>query len=60
MSDTSSLDALIQALRRVPGVGQKCAQRKALSWLRDGGAGALVLGLALAQGAGNGRLGQRC
>ena len=34
MSDTNSLDALIQALRRLPGVGMKSAQRIAFHLLQ--------------------------
>ena len=43
MSDTSSLDALIQALRRLPGVGVKSAQRMAVHLLQHDRAGAQVL-----------------
>ncbi len=60
MSDTSSLDALIQALRRLPGVGQKSAQRMAFHLLQHDRAGAQVLSQALAQAAGNVRHCARC
>ncbi len=60
MSDTSSLDALIQALRRLPGVGQKSAQRMAFHLLQHDRAGAQLLSQALAQAAGNVRHCQRC
>ena len=60
MSDTSSLDALIQALRRLPGVGQKSAQRMAFHLLQHDRAGAQLLSQALAQAAGNVRHCRRC
>ncbi len=60
MADTSSLDALIQALRRLPGVGQKSAQRMAFHLLQHDRAGAQLLSQALAQAAGNVRHCRRC
>ncbi|AVP57577.1 recombination mediator RecR [Pulveribacter suum] len=60
MSDTSSLDALIQALRRLPGVGQKSAQRMAFHLLQHDRGGAQMLSQALAQAAGNVRHCARC
>ena len=47
MSDTNSLDALIQALRRLPGVGIKSAQRIAFHLLQHDRAGARQLAQAL-------------
>ncbi|MBS0509048.1 MAG: recombination protein RecR [Proteobacteria bacterium] len=49
MSDTSSVDALIQALRRLPGVGIKSAQRMAFHLLQHDRAAAQQLSQALAQ-----------
>lgn len=60
MTATHSLDALIQALRKLPGVGQKSAQRMAFHLLQHDRAGAQVLSQALAQAAGNVRHCQRC
>lgn len=51
MSNTHSLDALIQALRRLPGVGAKSAARMAFHLLQHDRAGAQVLSQALAQAA---------
>jgi len=51
MNDTHSLDALIQALRRLPGVGVKSAQRMAFHLLQHDRAGALMLSRALQQAA---------
>ncbi|WP_119965903.1 recombination mediator RecR [Simplicispira lacusdiani] len=51
MSTTNSLDALIQALRRLPGVGVKSAARMAFHLLQHDRAGAQVLSQALAQAA---------
>jgi len=51
MNDTHSLDTLIQALRRLPGVGVKSAQRMAFHLLQHDRAGALVLSRALQQAA---------
>ena len=47
MSDTDSLDALIQALRRLPGVGVKSAQRMAFHLLQRDREGAQQLSRAL-------------
>lgn len=47
MSDTHSLDTLIQALRRLPGVGQRSAQRMAFHLLQHDRSGAQVLAQAL-------------
>lgn len=47
MSDTHSLDALVQALRRLPGVGVRSAQRMAFHLLQHDRAGALQLARAL-------------
>ena len=47
MSDANSLEALIHALRRLPGVGVKSAQRMAFHLLQHDRAGAQVLSRAL-------------
>ena len=47
MSDAHALDALIQALKRLPGVGIKSAQRMAFHLLQHDRAGALQLARAL-------------
>jgi recombination protein RecR len=47
MSDVQSLDTLIEALRRLPGVGIKSAQRMAFHLLQRDQAGALQLAKAL-------------
>lgn len=47
MSDTGSLETLIQALRRLPGVGVKSAQRMAYHLLQHDRAGAGLLARAL-------------
>lgn len=47
MSDTHSLDTLVQALRRLPGVGQRSAQRMAFHLLQHDRPGAQVLAQAL-------------
>lgn len=52
MSDTHSLDALIQALRRLPGVGIKSAQRMAFHLLQHDRDGAQLLARALQQASG--------
>ena len=49
MSDTGSLEALIQALRRLPGVGVKSAQRMAYHLLQHDRPGAQILARALEQ-----------
>lgn len=60
MSDTSSLDALIQALRRLPGVGVKSAQRMAFHMLQHDRAGAAVLSRALHEATQSVRHCERC
>lgn len=47
MSDNSSLETLVQALRCLPGVGIKSAQRMAFDLLQHDRAGALRLAVAL-------------
>jgi recombination protein RecR len=47
MSDTHALDALIQALRRLPGVGARSASRMALHLLQHDREGAALLARAL-------------
>jgi recombination protein RecR len=49
VSDPHSLDALIHALRRLPGVGQRSAQRMAFHLLQHDRAGAQLLAGALQQ-----------
>lgn len=49
VSDTGALDALIQALRRLPGVGVKSAQRMAFHLLQHDRAGAHTLARALSE-----------
>ncbi len=49
---TSSLDALVQALRRLPGVGAKTAQRMAFHLLQHDRPGAEMLSRALHDAAG--------
>ena len=51
MADSHSLDSLIQALRRLPGVGVKSASRMAFHLLQHDREGARTLSLALAQAA---------
>jgi recombination protein RecR len=51
MSDTNALDALVQALKRLPGVGIKSAQRMAFYLLQHDRAGAQTLARALDQAA---------
>ena len=60
MSTTNSLDALIQALRRLPGVGVKSAGRMAFHLLQHDRAGALALSQALSQAVGSMRHCTRC
>jgi recombination protein RecR len=60
MSTTNSLDALIQALRRLPGVGVKSAARMAFHLLQHDREGAQLLSQALAQAAGSMRHCARC
>ena len=51
MSDANALDALVQALKRLPGVGVKSAQRMAFYLLQHDRAGAQTLARALDQAA---------
>ncbi|MBF5005958.1 recombination mediator RecR [Diaphorobacter caeni] len=60
MSDTSSLDALIQALRRLPGVGIKSAQRMAFHMLQHDREGAQLLSRALHEASSSIRHCERC
>ncbi|GAA4004309.1 recombination mediator RecR [Comamonas faecalis] len=60
MSDIGSLDALVQALRRLPGVGVKSAQRIAFHLLQHDRAGARELSQALAMAAQQVQHCQRC
>lgn len=60
MSTTNSLDTLIQALRRLPGVGVKSASRMAFHLLQHDRAGALALSQALSQAVGSMRHCARC
>ena len=53
MSTTNSLDVLIQALRRLPGVGVKSAQRMAFHLLQHDREGALALSRALSEAVGS-------
>lgn len=52
MSNTHSLEALIQALRRLPGVGAKSASRMAFHLLQHDREGAVYLAQALQRAAG--------
>ena len=60
MADSHSLDSLIQALRRLPGVGVKSASRMAFHLLQHDREGARTLSAALAQAAGAVRHCARC
>lgn len=60
MADSHSLDALIQALKRLPGVGIKSAQRMAFHLLQHDRAGAQTLSRALAQAVDNVKHCERC
>ena len=51
MDNTSALDALIQALRRLPGVGLKSASRMAFYLLQHDRAGAQIMAQALTNAA---------
>jgi recombination protein RecR len=53
MSDTNALEALIQALRRLPGVGVKSAQRMAFHLLQHDRGGAQMLSQALTKATQN-------
>ena len=56
----SSLDALIEALRRLPGIGVKSAQRLAFHLLQHDREGAQRLAQALQAAAGSVRHCERC
>jgi recombination protein RecR len=60
MADSSSLDALVEALRRLPGVGAKSASRMAFHLLQHDREGMQLLARALQQAAGNVRHCERC
>jgi len=60
MADTGSLDALVEALRRLPGVGVKSASRMAFHLLQHDRDGAQLLSRALQQAAFNVRHCERC
>jgi recombination protein RecR len=60
VADTNSLDALIQALRRLPGVGVKSASRMAFHLLQHDRPGAVALARALQSAADSVRHCQRC
>jgi len=60
MSDAHSLDTLIQALKRLPGVGVKSAQRMAFHLLQRDRAGAQTLARALMDAAENIHHCERC
>jgi recombination protein RecR len=60
VADLNSLDVLIQALRRLPGVGVKSAQRMAFHLLQHDRPGALTLSRALQAAADNVHHCQRC
>ncbi|EJL71198.1 recombination mediator RecR [Variovorax sp. Varisp85] len=60
MADAGSLDALIDALRRLPGVGVKSASRMAFHLLQHDREGAQLLARALQQAAGHVRHCELC
>lgn len=60
MADTSSLDALVEALRRLPGVGVKSASRMAYHLLQHDREGAQILSRSLQQAASSVRHCERC
>jgi recombination protein RecR len=60
MADSSSLDALVEALRRLPGVGVKSASRMAFHMLQHDRDGAQMLSRALQQATLNVRHCERC
>ena len=60
MADSSSLDALVEALRRLPGVGAKSASRMAFHLLQHDREGTLMLARALQQAASHVRHCERC
>lgn len=60
MTDASSLDALIDALRRLPGVGVKSASRMAFHLLQHDRAGAQLLARSLQEATSTVRHCERC
>ena len=60
VAEPSSLDALVQALRLLPGVGAKTASRMAFHLLQHDRAGALVLARALNDASSHVRHCERC
>ena len=60
MADSNALDGLVQALRRLPGVGVKSASRMAFHLLQHDREGARRLSLALAQAASSVKHCARC
>ena len=60
MSDASSLDALVQALKRLPGVGVKSAQRMAFHLLQHDRPGAQTLARALTEATARTHHCERC
>jgi recombination protein RecR len=60
MSDAGSLDTLIEALRRLPGVGVKSASRMAFHLLQNDRQGTELLARALQQAASSVRHCERC
>ena len=60
MSDTHSLDVLVQSLRRLPGVGVRSAQRMAFHLLQHDREGAQVLARALQEAVAQVRHCARC
>lgn len=60
MADTNALEGLIQALRRLPGVGVKSAQRMAFHLLQHDRPGAQALSMALAYATQNVTHCERC
>ena len=60
MADASSLEALVEALRRLPGVGVKSASRMAFHFLQHDRAGTDLLARALQQAAARVRHCDRC
>jgi len=60
MSDTNAVDALVQALKRLPGVGVKSAQRMAFHLLQHDRPGAQLLATALQQASTQVKHCERC
>ncbi len=60
MSDTNAVDALVQALKRLPGVGVKSAQRMAFHLLQHDRPGAQLLAQALQQASTQVKHCERC